>query len=110
MPRPILSRRDFLRLSGLALVAAACNLKNAPPGVPPSPSPLPPGGSSPNSSQAAGPQTLADTPAPAEPTAHSQESFFIIDGHLDIAWNALEFGRDPHRSAHQTRLVEEDTS
>jgi len=32
-----------------------------------------------------------------------------VDGHLDLAWNALEFGRDPRRSAHQTRLAEEGT-
>ena len=42
--------------------------------------------------------------------ATSQEPFFIIDGHIDLAWNALEFGRDPHLSAHQTRLREEGTS
>ncbi len=33
-----------------------------------------------------------------------------MDGHLDLAWNALEFGRDPRLSAHQTRLQEENTS
>ena len=35
---------------------------------------------------------------------------FIVDGHIDLAWNALEFGRDPRLSAHQTRLAEENTS
>jgi membrane dipeptidase len=45
----------------------------------------------------------------AEATAQSQPPFFIVDGHLDIAWNALEFGRDPRMSAHQTRRVEENT-
>lgn len=32
-----------------------------------------------------------------------------MDGHLDLAWNALEFGRDPRLSAQQTRLAEEGT-
>ena len=100
-PHPTLSRRDFLSLSGLALIAAACNLRNTPPGVPPSPSPLPPGGSSPDPSQPAGSQTLADTPGPAEPTAHSQEPFFIVDGHIDLAWNVAGIwpGSAPERAS-----------
>jgi membrane dipeptidase len=32
-----------------------------------------------------------------------------VDGHLDVAWNVMEFGRDPHNSAHQTRLAEAGT-
>jgi len=43
-------------------------------------------------------------------TTASQEPFFIVDGHLDLAWNALEFGRNPCLSAHQTRLAEENTN
>src|SRR3989304_2856362 len=30
----------------------------------------------------------------------------IVDAHEDIAWNALTFARDVHRSAHQTRGLE----
>lgn len=30
----------------------------------------------------------------------------MIDGHQDIAWNALEFGRDPRQSAYTLRLQE----
>lgn len=33
-----------------------------------------------------------------------------MDGHLDLAWNALEFGRDQRLSAHQTRLAEKNTN
>jgi len=73
-----------------------------PPGTLPSttalPSPFPPESGKPTSSQT------------EEPTATSQVPFFIIDGHIDLAWNALEFGRDPRLSAHQTRLQEEGTS
>jgi membrane dipeptidase len=31
---------------------------------------------------------------------------FIVDAHQDIAWNALEYGRDPHQSALSSRPVE----
>lgn len=30
----------------------------------------------------------------------------VIDGHEDISWNALEYGRDPHQSALSSRPVE----
>ncbi len=34
---------------------------------------------------------------------------FIVDGHQDIAWNALEFGRDPRQSAYEVRRQEANT-
>lgn len=33
----------------------------------------------------------------------------IVDGHVDLAWNVLTFGRDYTRSVHQTRALESDT-
>ncbi len=36
-------------------------------------------------------------------------SFLIVDGHEDIAWNALEFRRDVRRSVSDTRRLEKDT-
>lgn len=36
--------------------------------------------------------------------------FLIVDAHQDIAYNALAHGRDPRRSAHDTRALETDTS
>lgn len=33
----------------------------------------------------------------------------IVDGHEDIAWNILTFGRDPSRSVGETRALEKDT-
>ena len=34
----------------------------------------------------------------------------IVDGHTDLAWNALTFDRDYSRSAFETRTIEKDTS
>lgn len=34
---------------------------------------------------------------------------YIIDAHQDLAYNALNFGRDYLRSAHETRQLEQDT-
>ncbi|HUN22899.1 MAG TPA: membrane dipeptidase [Anaerolineales bacterium] len=34
---------------------------------------------------------------------------FIIDAHLDLAWNALTYGRDYTRSVHETRRAEQTT-
>ena len=34
----------------------------------------------------------------------------IVDGHEDLAWNALTFDRDYTRSVHETRTIEEGTS
>jgi membrane dipeptidase len=33
----------------------------------------------------------------------------IVDGHEDIAWNMLTFGRDPNRSVAETRALEQDS-
>lgn len=33
----------------------------------------------------------------------------IVDGHEDIAWNILTFGRDPNRSVEETRALETDS-
>ena len=33
----------------------------------------------------------------------------IVDGHEDIAWNMLTFGRDPNRSVAETRSLEKDS-
>lgn len=45
--------------------------------------------------------------SPAENPNSSPPSFWIIDGHEDIAWNGLEKGRDPSQSAYSTRDIEE---
>ena len=34
----------------------------------------------------------------------------IVDGHEDVAWNALALGRDVRRSALETRLLEAGTN
>lgn len=44
------------------------------------------------------------------PNQNIQYPSIIIDGHQDIAWNALEFGRDPMKSAFQVREEEAGTA
>lgn len=96
----------MLRLIGLALGALGCNLpllRSTPiPGVPEGAEPPPPppetaletppsGAVPPTVEPTAGPPTaVPPTPIPA---------LFIIDAHQDIAWNWLEFERDPRESA-----------
>lgn len=120
MPAP-LSRRELLKLLGLGLGTAACSRLPVPPDPTASPStptvrlqtatqvPLPPT------------ETVVQpsaTPADAQPTPQPQATAtqlalpfprFIVDGHQDIAWNALEFGRDPRQSAYDVRRREAHT-
>ncbi|MBN1312891.1 MAG: membrane dipeptidase [Anaerolineae bacterium] len=49
--------------------------------------------------------TPENTPTSAVPLPHP---LFIVDGHQDIAWNWLEFGRDPRQSALAGREEEEN--
>lgn len=49
------------------------------------------------------------SPTSAVPISIDQPALmpgFIIDGHEDIAWNALEYARDPNQSALSTRSTE----
>lgn len=46
-------------------------------------------------------------PAMLQPQTPSP--YFIVDGHEDIAWDALEFRRDVRRSVVDTRRLEKDT-
>jgi membrane dipeptidase len=46
---------------------------------------------------------------PAMLQPQSPSPYLIVDGHEDIAWNALEFQRDIRRSAAETRRREMDT-
>lgn len=97
-----ISRRQFLKLLALAFASAACQPVEH----------LLPGGS-PDSTEIAEiptntiplphnpPSTLESAEAPGEKPA-----FGIVDGHEDIAWNWVEFGRDPLQSALEIRLRE----
>ena len=115
--RPPFERREFLKLLLLALGAAACRRISAPlAGVEPSVAPaLRP------ATATAPPPTArpvlepgpADTPIPTASPAFTPSATptsppapvpaLVIDGHQDIAWNALEFGRDPLQSAYAIR-------
>jgi len=105
-----ISRRDFLHLSLLGLGLNACQkilfaqtLTSFVDDVPNDASP-----------SLYKPEVSSETPAPTstiEPTqtgTSTAEKFpsFIIDGHQDIAWNALEFGRDPKQSVYDVRNQE----
>ncbi|MEW5869627.1 MAG: membrane dipeptidase [Chloroflexota bacterium] len=108
------SRRDFLKLSLLGLGLAACRgSRPAPTAQPtttaPTQAPAAPIHTlasptlSPSSSAALSPTS---TPQPSATAAPRPFPSFVIDGHQDIAWNALEFERDPRQSAYETRQRE----
>jgi len=95
------SRRHFLKLLALAGAAAACQPLNVHPAEngkdTPTNEPL-----STALSQSLNPgtvSTITATPSPEPSTTPFPAPQLIIDGHEDIAWNAIEFGRDPLQSA-----------
>jgi membrane dipeptidase len=116
-----ISRRDFLKLWFLTFSVGACQkvgitgepTPRVSPTLPPSSptlfQPSPPSATSPSTETPIPPSATeqpTSTPTP-EPTLVSP--VFIIDGHQDIAWNALEFGRDPLLSAFVGRMEESGT-
>ncbi len=114
-PRPA-SRRLVLQLLATLFGAAACNMPGIRPVTPSPPSgdeweqadPPPP---SPAATVAAPPsQTEVPLTQPSTPTPASSAPPVIVDAHEDIAWNWLEFGRDPARSALEIRAEEAGTA
>ena len=116
-----MNRREFLKLASLGLGAVACRFVRIPSATPTTPR-------SHNTSPSSRPPTQiptgfqTPTPPPQSPTpdpkpATSSHFFptpvvptsFLIDAHQDIAWNALEFGRDPLQSAIAARGKEDRT-
>lgn len=104
-----LSRRLFLKVLASAAGALACQrlglLPTATSTDPTSrPSIVPP---SPIAASPAPPDPTATKGATATPGAYAPG--WIVDGHQDIAWNWLEFGRDPRESALTGRAREAGT-
>ncbi len=106
------SRRDFIKLSLLGFGLAACRGLSTPAAsVTPSPSPAPstptpsPNTPLPPSPNVPPPSATATTSPTTTPIPRPFPSL-VIDAHQDIAWNALEFGRDPLQSAYETRQRE----
>lgn len=106
-----LSRRLFLKALASAAGAIACQrLGLLPPAT--STNPTSPPGIAPPSPIAASPP-----PSPPDPTATDEATAtpgayaprLIVDGHQDVAWNWLEFGRDPTESALAGRAREAGT-
>lgn len=84
----MIKRRQFLKLLTLASTAVACQPLNA--------------FLSENSeltSTIEPPSLVTETSSPESLIPSAPVPYFIIDGHEDIAWNAIEFGRDPLQSA-----------
>ncbi len=115
-----LKRRDFLQVALLGMGTAACQrfkdpwaaasskLTSSPASNPTaSESPVELTPRSPESTGVIGPSPEASV-ASENPAAQSGNPFpaFIIDGHQDIAWNALELGRDVLQSAYLVRSQE----
>ena len=117
-----LSRREFLYLCMVGLNVVACGelvqLTENPTVTLPQDTPSPP------SKTPASQTTIISTETPSSepkikvdeiyintptPNQNIQYPSIIIDGHQDIAWNALEFGRDPTKSAYQIREEEAGT-
>lgn len=115
------SRRDFLKLSLLAMSVGACQQSRLT-------STLTPDAiagdktSTPTSFEpeiSTGTPQSTHTPKPPDPTKTPSETpspqpppdspAIIIDAHQDIAWNALEFGRDPLESVFDSRVHEAGT-
>jgi membrane dipeptidase len=107
------SRRTLLRLLATASGGLACRwlgaLSSTPtPGVVPDKTALP----------SLTPTVVATATASPEPTLEAQSTAtlpasipqFIVDAHEDIAWNWLEFGRDPTESALEVRAREAGTA
>ncbi|HSF83286.1 MAG TPA: membrane dipeptidase [Anaerolineales bacterium] len=114
-----ISRREFIKLLLLAWGASACRIPGLSSETQTTTQPAPraaqehtPSITSPSSgtpSQTSQPATTPTaTPEATQtttPTAISELNM-IVDGHLDIAWNALEFGRDFTQSALSSRETE----
>jgi len=116
MPRR-LSRRDFLKVSLLGMFMAACR-KIFSPTAPASLREIPPTVSPSSTSTLASTSTnvVGTSPVPTQALPQITSTIpnlpvpaFIIDGHEDISWNALEFGRDPRQSAFKVREQERGT-
>ncbi len=114
-------RRQFLKLLTLACTAAACqpfnglsadNSEITPAGE--ITFPVDPGTRQPERSSSTPSYTMtSSSESTSAVTASSTRSFtpaffpqFMIDGHEDIAWNAIEFDRDPLKSAYIIREQE----
>lgn len=107
-PRPPLPRRLFLHLLATLIGAVACNvpgLRHLTPAPPDATAPPPP--------PATGTPTPVPDPSPPAPAASATPApvpvampRLIVDGHEDLAWNWLEFGRDPAQDALAGRASE----
>lgn len=97
-----LNRREFIKLSLLSLSLAAC--RKLPEPASPTPAVSSPTSSDQTAASATAPATSTPSPQPAAPDLPVPS--FIVDGHQDIAWNALEFGRDLRQSAFEGRQQE----
>ncbi len=120
--RRSLSRRDFIKLASLLFFATACHRIKTNPTAATATPPAPTHGlqGTPTTISNATP-TISLQPAPtssetptAEPTSTSVSQAhyipgMVIDGHQDVAWNALEFGRDPMLSAYLVRQMEAES-
>ena len=97
-----ISRRDFLNLSLLGLSLSACQKILFTQTLAPSIENLRTDSSPTSYKPELSSETPASTPTiePTQTSTSTPQNFpaFVIDGHQDIAWNALEFGRDPIQS------------
>ncbi|MBN1429896.1 MAG: membrane dipeptidase [Anaerolineae bacterium] len=106
MYRAFTMRRLFLKLLALAGSALACHA----PGLRTS-NQMPSPAATPTVTPTIPPQATSTThPTPELPptaTPILPKPLFIVDGHQDITWNWLEFGRDPRQSALEGRQQED---
>lgn len=105
-----INRRTFLKLAALAASSVACRAAGIASTIVPTTSQ--PTGAAPTATSAVPtfpPVTPGQVAVPS-PTATQTVALptpaFIIDGHEDLAWNWIEFGRDPTESAIETRSRE----
>jgi len=96
-----ISRRQFVKLFALACAAAACKPLDEITSTIDTPSPAPSRTATPRAES-----TLTVTPSPEPSITPAPVPHIVIDGHEDIAWNAIEFGRDPLKSAFAIREQE----
>jgi len=103
-----ISRRNFLQLITGSLALAACQRV----GLVSTASPTWAASNATRSSPAhtlpttAPTQVSYPTPSPTPSPTEAPPDLLILDAHEDIAWNALEFGRDPLQSALDSRVAE----
>lgn len=99
--KPATSRRALIKLIALSAGALACNLPTQQTtATPASPNPPTTGSTITNVPEATQAATVA---LPTIQTTATFTQRFVIDAHADIAWNWLEFRRDPNASALATR-------